>query len=975
MALLLMILRKMKKNLWLVLCLLLGLVICVALVSSIPIYTQGALQKMIVRDLENYQQENNIFPGIYRINISMDYSGISNTVYELKTRKQSLIKNEKVLDFYKGKLKTVNEARQYTEENIKQRLGLPIIEQIHTYSTDIRRMHSEDPKKTSPTGGSRYATIESMSGLYKNINLLDGKLPSNKAENGVYEALVTEEALKKLGMVLGEVFVLIDNRYEELEGVKIKPVGVFTIKDDQNMYWSLAGTTIYDKSFFIDEGLMEKDFINTEPTMLQSMKWLYAYDYHAIDSIGVGDMLGGHRSFSKGLRRIIGGNNVDIEAPSMDIINNFLLKENQLNVILLALNIPVIIMLFLYLFMVSKLIIDREKNEIALLNSRGANRFQIVLGYFIEGLILGGIAFAVGPWIGMLISKILGASNGFLEFTSRASLPAAVSSNAYAFAAVAAGLSLLTMLIPAYLASKTNIISYKTSIARKKSTPFWKKYFIDLVLIAVSLYGYYSFGKRQEVMKITGAASKDIQIDPMLFFVPAMFILGVGLVTLRLYPLIVKAIYWIGRKLWPPSVYATLIQVGRSLESYHFLMIFMVMTLSIGLFSSTAARTINSNTEERVNYAIGSDMVIKTLWQTDVKPRRPLEPPPNKKPNYFEPSFLPYTQMLGVKHAAKVFNKDDVTVISEGGQRPTGARLMGIEPYDFGNVVWYRDGLMPHHINEYINLLAVEPSACLISKSLSESSKLKVGDYIHIMWEENQKISFTVYGIVDYWPSWNPNKDMELNPSMPDPKLVVANLPYIRNHSRLEPYDVWLKLEPKAGSEPIYNTIKEKGISVTRLDNARQEVIKLKNNPFNLAINGALTLGFIISGMICFLGFLIYWVLSINARTLQFGIFRAIGLSVRKLNSMMVWEQALTSGAAAIIGVIIGLVASQLFVPFFQIAFNASTQVIPFKVVSFASDRMNVYLLVTVTMIIGLLALRTLLSRININQAIKLGEE
>ena len=63
MALFLMILRKMVKNRWLELSLLVGLIISVALASSMPIYTHAILQRMLIKDLEVLQTDTQQYPG------------------------------------------------------------------------------------------------------------------------------------------------------------------------------------------------------------------------------------------------------------------------------------------------------------------------------------------------------------------------------------------------------------------------------------------------------------------------------------------------------------------------------------------------------------------------------------------------------------------------------------------------------------------------------------------------------------------------------------------------------------------------------------------------------------------------------------------------------------------------------------------------------------------------------------------------
>jgi len=71
----------------------------------------------------------------------------------------------------------------------------------------------------------------------------------------------------------------------------------------------------------------------------------------------------------------------------------------------------------------------------------------------------------------------------------------------------------------------------------------------------------------------------------------------------------------------------------------------------------------------------------------------------------------------------------------------------------------------------------------------------------------------------------------------------------------------------------------------------------------------------------------------------------------------------------------IGLVASDIFVPFFQLSFSGSSQVPPFRVVSYTSDKIKVYCFIGFTIILGIGVLVYMLSKIKISNVIKLGED
>lgn len=55
-------------------------------------------------------------------------------------------------------------------------------------------------------------------------------------------------------------------------------------------------------------------------------------------------------------------------------------------------------------------------------------------------------------------------------------------------------------------------------------------------------------------------------------------------------------------------------------------------------------------------------------------------------------------------------------------------------------------------------------------------------------------------------------------------------------------------------------------------------------------MNGALTLGFVVIMLMTVIGFLIYWIISIRSRTLQFGVLRAMGVTFREVIATLGWN-------------------------------------------------------------------------------------
>ena len=127
--------------------------------------------------------------------------------------------------------------------------------------------------------------------------------------------------------------------------------------------------------------------------------------------------------------------------------------------------------------------------------------------------------------------------------------------------------------------------------------------------------------------------------------------------------------------------------------------------------------------------------------------------------------------------------------------------------------------------------------------------------------------------------------------------------------------------------------------------------------------------------LICSVGFLIYWILSIQSRTLQFGIYRAMGMTLREIISMLLCEQVFISGMAVVTGTLVGFLTAKLYMPLIQMAYTAYDSALPLEVVNSYGDIGQMLAVVGVVMLSCMLILGWLISKMKITQALKLGED
>ncbi len=134
----------------------------------------------------------------------------------------------------------------------------------------------------------------------------------------------------------------------------------------------------------------------------------------------------------------------------------------------------------------------------------------------------------------------MGASSGFLSFVDREAIPAFASPQAYRFSLAASLLAVAAGMGPVFATFRHTIVTFSRRGARRTRS-LWHRLFLDVILLAVAAVAY-----RELMWQSTRLAPDEtVAADPILFFVPVVFLLGAGLLLLRIYPFLLAGLRWI----------------------------------------------------------------------------------------------------------------------------------------------------------------------------------------------------------------------------------------------------------------------------------------------------------------------------------------------------------------------------------------------------------------------------------------------
>ncbi|MBQ9764630.1 MAG: ABC transporter permease [Lachnospiraceae bacterium] len=936
-------LQKLMHKKGLVFSLLIGNILLIAIASSHAMYKNASLQRMLTDEFTKVVEETNTHPAMFTF------------TYNVK-------KLTPTNDFW------------YTKdmiENLCSSINVP--EQIVVNNYYISASNAV-PKLALTTNSSKSIQIASLTDFDAHSQIVSGRAFSSElTSEGHFEAVISESTLINMNLIVGDTLEFTQLMDANGNTIKVDIVGVFKNTDDTDPYWVKAPSQ-YNNVCFISPDLFFENFVapmegGAESNYFMGANWYVQMDYTKF-SPDMSDNIIQHTNRLIETYPNVASATVKFETTDhIAILEGFKLTQSQITATLIILEAPVLALLCAFLFMISTQLIQLEENEISQLKSRGASRVQIFFLYLLQSSLLAGLGIVGGIPLGSFLCQALGSANAFLEFVQRTPLEISITSEVLIFVAGAALLSVLMTVLPALKHSKLSIVDAKRKRTRRPA-PLWQKLFLDVIMLAVSIYGYYTFNKQRDNLYLRVLAGESL--DPLLFLSSSLFILGLGLLCLRLQPLLVKLIYTLGKKFWKPANFTSLLQIIRTGSKQHFIMAFMIFTVSLGIFFATVARTVLTNAENNTTYSLGADLIIQERWSDN---SALLEENPGLELVFYEPDINRYVDMPEVESVAKVLRKD-MTFRTADHSR-IHVDLLAVNTKDFGNTIYMPDNLLVTHINNYLNVLSQVADGVLLSQNFKDVMGYSVGDTITLSLGGTSFVA-TIVGFFDYWPGYLPSVttiNPDGTPASAENYLAIANYATVLSKWDITPYEIWIKLADDVDTDFIYNFAEENDIRYTKFTDLSAEVVKIHNETLFQGTNGILTMSFIVILVLYAIGFLIYWILSIKSRELLFGVLRAMGMSRAEIIHMLVNEQLFTGVLSIVLGCVIGFIVSNLFVPLIQIAYSTGAQALPLELITDTNDMVKLFAIIGITFVFCMAILTRIVFSMKITQALKLGED
>jgi len=807
-----------------------------------------------------------------------------------------------------------------------QRLYYLATDSLHLTQADIPFFGSFSPDQTAVPEAFDYSANPNSAAPH--MRLLQGRFPRTTAPGQLPEVMITQEMADDPGVMLGGTLTLTQFTASS-HRFHARVVGVWAPRNANDPYWnglsfSVAGSPGQILPFPI---LMTNQTLLASFGLFTGLR-LYQHWVYYLQSARLSlSSLAGDRAAITILRNRIDATLTGTHAITLTDVNtqvDQLIHTAQQQQGLAALPLYLVVaqivgLALLFVATMTSLLIERQAGAIATLKSRGASGPQLLALFATQGAVISLLAALISPALAALASLAL------LHAVIPHQVFAGLGVNAGYFAQLASPQSvILPILVGALLgvgavclatwqAARADIVTFRRAQGRATQQPLWRRYYLDVALAALSVAGYVELGQ-------FGSASVRLQLGEnanlFLLLAPGLLLFAGALLVVRLAPFAAGlGARWAARGRGAATLLA-LAQVERAPRQYTRSVMLLTLAMGLSLFAFIYNASARVNTQDRIAYAVGSDLRA-TLVSAAIDGGGPI-------------LQHDYAQLPGVQGVTQVYRASAQTPPDQGGE---AAQLLAIDPASFASVVgptsWRADyasqslpglmqGMRAHQWPRAKGLAAGTAQAplwALVSQNFAAQYQLSVGARftLELPDQGGANIVCQVGTIVREFPT--------LYPEAVGAGFVVLSLGDLitaETAANVGPNEVWLRDTPALDTTTLKTIQTQAVLNAQAVISRQQELAASQNDPLTIGLEGLLLLGAALAAALAIIGGAAQTLLATTQRATQFAVLRTLGLGTRDLGRILFSEQIVVYAFGLLGGAGLGAILATATLPYLQ---------------------------------------------------------
>ena len=547
-----------------------------------------------------------------------------------------------------------------------------------------------EPIRRAPL--SSRAFFQMLTGIDEHITYIEGGPPRpgvTIAEDGVRvieAAIPTGRTTRRHGdkFITLEVGQVID---AEPEGqgfglVRAKITGIFQENDRREQYWLGSPQVILEPSPPQDFGGRDLPLILftsgdsitrgvgfADAGLPGDFNWVFFTDADVLGDMPVAELISMMSGLESQINRdLIRPNVISSLEPSSKALERKLLFIRVPMFLLAALAVTVVAY---YLFLVAGLLSRRRDADTVMLRSRGLTIWQVVRMYALEAISLIGVPVLIAPLIALLAVSQLGRLPVFDDATGGATLPVELGWWPWVWSAAAGAVAFLILLAPAIGAARRGVVEEHEAEARPERPPLFQRYFLDVLVLILAGIIWWTLSSRESI--VTSLRTGEQSVDFALIFAPALFLIVVALVFLRLFPLAARLASWVASHTTSAPVAVGFWRLGRSPYWYAWPILLLVLVSGLGVLIGSLASTLERSNEEQILYDTGADIHLA---------------PGGSRGTVNDRRITAVSEVNGVNLASPAMRSTGTVGTTSAG---TDFTFLAVDAIDFSKIGWFRD--------------------------------------------------------------------------------------------------------------------------------------------------------------------------------------------------------------------------------------------------------------------------------------------
>ena len=251
--------KKIWKNKWMMLCLLIGNILLVGIVSATPMYVNATKRRILYQGLRRYQIENAANAAVMELRFTFNNLQVA------------------------ARIPAYLETRDYFAHDIAEEMGVPTLMSLRIDTMSGWHLSPYPPRDIMPRSRAMHLTgIDDLAG---NVHMIHGRLPSGEmAEGNTIEAIISEAAMQRQNILFGERLQVRNVSGHPGGVLYVNIVGVYEMAEGSDMYWSAVNLN-HLNSVIVSEELVRSQFTpyySVEYRITSS--WIHVLDFSAMSA-------------------------------------------------------------------------------------------------------------------------------------------------------------------------------------------------------------------------------------------------------------------------------------------------------------------------------------------------------------------------------------------------------------------------------------------------------------------------------------------------------------------------------------------------------------------------------------------------------------------------------------------------------------------------------------------------------------------